>query len=105
MKIRILGIGIKVIDDDSIDGMGLILHKKGEIHLHPAQCEEEKRQTLLHEALHAYDSALHGNPSLKEKEVCWISACWFEFIKNNPAFIRQILSHEAAAFKILDTDD
>lgn len=89
-KINILGINHKIIEEET-DHMarnswyGCINAVTREIHILPTIPEEYKKQTLMHEVIHAIDFLTNGSGSyeLSEEQVERLATGILTVLKNN----------------------
>lgn len=66
------------------DTAGMVLVSVGLILYDGSQCEDEIRETIFHELLHAVDEKTAGGRPLGEKRVSRLSATLYATLVNNP---------------------
>ena len=85
----ILGKRFRVVYKKMKDDFGKCDSVACEIWIHPIQSEEQKRDTLLHESIHALDHEMQTKMS--ERQVRLISTGLIHWMRANPEFVAWIM--------------
>ena len=76
-------------------GFGHVNHHSLTIELQSDQAEAQKRDTLLHEVIHAIDFAVHLE--LKERHVHALAAGLLCVLRDNPELVERLTAPDAGA--------
>lgn len=68
---------------------GRILYDHQEIRISDNQCEDSRRETMLHEILHAASDLTGGD--IPEREIVGLSKSLFGILRDNPALVAWLL--------------